>query len=160
MSDFYGSVSDADAYHEARANSKWAGDDAAKTAALVRASSWIDATYGLRFPGTRAGGREQVLAWPRVNASDASGEVIADDEVPAEIERATYEAALREIIAPGSLSPDLKRGGRIKSVGAGSARVEYMDGAPGGTVFTSIEGILASLVRGGTGLTNFTITRA
>ncbi|NDV86817.1 hypothetical protein GTW51_08885 [Aurantimonas aggregata] len=41
----YGKIADADAYHTARLNVGWAGDDAAKTAALIRASSWIDATY-------------------------------------------------------------------------------------------------------------------
>ena len=41
----YASLADADAYHGARATTAWAGDDAAKTAALIRATDYIDASY-------------------------------------------------------------------------------------------------------------------
>lgn len=42
----YASLADADAYHAARATASWtAADPAARTAALIRATDYIDATY-------------------------------------------------------------------------------------------------------------------
>ena len=52
MTDFYGTVAEADAYHAARGNVAWAGTAEAKTASLVRASQALDAIYGSRFLGT------------------------------------------------------------------------------------------------------------
>lgn len=42
MPDFYGSVADADSYHQTRGNTGWTGEDAAKQAALIRASAYIE----------------------------------------------------------------------------------------------------------------------
>lgn len=41
----YATLAEADAYHLDRATTAWAGTDAAKTAALIRATDYIDATY-------------------------------------------------------------------------------------------------------------------
>ncbi|MFV1944136.1 DnaT-like ssDNA-binding protein [Pseudomonas luteola] len=115
MPDFYGSVADADSYHQTRGNTGWTGEDAAKQAALIRASAYIDSKYRKKFtsgrwmslfPGTKTGGRGQALEWPRTDAQDYEGNKIPSDEIPAEVQQATYEAALRELSSPGSLSPD------------------------------------------------------
>lgn len=128
MADHYGTLLGADAYFSARGISAWsAAAEAARTAALVRASSYIDGRYRSRFSGRKAGGRPQPLEWPRIDAVDASGEDIADDEVPVEVEHATYEAALRELQAPGSLSPDVVGTARVLREKVGELEVQYAD---------------------------------
>lgn len=113
MADFYGSLAAALAYHEARGNAAWSAagvDDDKREAALLRASEWLDGVYHGRWAGQKTEGRSQVRDWPRINAFDAEHNAIASDEVPDEVERATYAAALRELVKPGSLSPDIVLG--------------------------------------------------
>lgn len=106
----YVAVAVADAYHLARGNTIWTGADGLKEAALIRATAWIDGRYGSRWPGFRTNRRLQALDWPRTEAYDREGEVILNTEIPAEVVAATCEAALRELVAPGSLSPDVTPG--------------------------------------------------
>ncbi len=151
----YGTLNDALAYHTARGNAAWLDEevtDSQRTAALVRGSAALDGLYGSRFPGVKTGGRSQTLSWPRVERdgsliTDNEGNEIDDDEIPAEIVNAAYEFALRELTEPGSTQEDLARGGAIKSVGAGSARVEFMDSAPAETIFTAIDNMLSGLLK-------------
>jgi hypothetical protein len=97
-------------------------------AALKRASVWLDATFGTKYPGRKVGGREQERGWPREVAYDSSGTLIDSATVPLEVVRATYEAARRESVTPGSLSPDVKVGGVIKSASvSGAVSVTYAD---------------------------------
>lgn len=139
MPDFYGTVAAADTYHTARGNAAWAGDNTAKEAALLRASAYVDglgiAPDGrLLWPGTKAGGRTQLRAWPRIGAQDIDGVAIDPLSVPIEVEHATYEAALRELVTPGSLSPDYTPGAQIKREKVDVLEVEYQtvsDGGPG-----------------------------
>lgn len=122
MTDIYGTVPGADAYHEARGNVLWLSyneDD--KAAALLRASEYIDNTYGLMFAGRKVGGRAQDRQWPRVGAFDTDGNTIAVNEVPTEAQNATYEAALREAAAPGSLAPDFVAADGIKQAAVDGA---------------------------------------
>lgn len=164
----YASAADADAYHQARGNVGWSGEPGAKEAALRRATAFIDATYRARFPGYPTNGRGQALEWPRQGAyvtipengrSGASLDgrqgyggllsgtfYLAADEVPREIIAATCEAALRELAEPGSLAPDLERGGAIKSLRAGSVGIEYAGNAPAGTAFQALDLALAGLL--------------
>lgn len=136
----YGTLAGADAYHSVRGNAAWTGADAAKLAALVRASTFIDGmgqrplksgAYTSLYPGTKTGGRPQLLAWPRTDATDQDGVDIDPVTVPAEVERATYEAALREIAEPGSLSPDYVAAQQIKREKVDVLETEYL--APQGT---------------------------
>lgn len=115
-------------------------------AAARRAAVWLDGAYRDRLPGTRTNGREQGLAWPRTGATDIDGNEIADDEIPAEWKAAHAEAAIKELASPGTLSPDLDRGGDIKRMRAGSVEIEYKDGAPATTVFSAIDSILSGLI--------------
>lgn len=161
MPDFYGSVTAADAYHQARANAAWAGDDAAKQAALIRASAYIDGKYQFQnacgrweslFSGVKTGGRAQTLQWPRTGATDNEGSTIPPDEVPVEIEQATYEAALREIVTPGSLSPDYVASGAIKRQKLDVLEIEYQaastatGGVPTRPVITVVDELVAPLL--------------
>lgn len=117
-------------------------------AALIRATAAIDALYGPRFMGFKVNGRNQALQWPRVAAYDAAGYVINDASVPPEIVHATFEAAVRELASPGSMTPDLERGGALKRFVAGPVEAEWADGAQATTVFSIIDGILAPLLGG------------
>ncbi len=105
--DSYVSLADAESYHTSRSAGQWTGDDAAKEAALRRATAWIDGRFRSRFPGSRSNGRGQSLEWPRKNAYDVAGDLVGDTEVPQEIVSAVCEAALRELMNAGSLSPDV-----------------------------------------------------
>ena len=161
MPDFYGTVAAADAYHAARANAAWTGDDVAKQAALIRASTYIDGKYQFQnacgrweslFSGSKTGGRAQALQWPRTGAADNEGSAIPADEIPTEIEQATYEAALREIAAPGSLSPDYVATNAIKRQKVDVLEIEYQSAAPGSggvptrPVITVVDELVAPLL--------------
>lgn len=130
----YGTRAKADAYHLERGNSAWAGTDAAKDSALVRGTDYIDGRYRWRltsgrwqsmFPGERTAGRTQAREWPRTGAEDYDGNEIPDDETPIEAEHATYEAALRELVEPGSLSPDYVPSGQVIREKVGPIEVGY-----------------------------------
>jgi len=134
MPDFYGTVAAADAYHAARANAAWTGDDVAKQAALLRASVYIDGRYRKLlasgvwqslFPGVKTEGRGQAREWPRTGAEDYEGHAIPPDQVPVEVEQATYEAALRELVEPGSLSPDFVAASTVKRQKVGPIEEEF-----------------------------------
>jgi hypothetical protein len=114
-------------------------------AALRRGTSYID-TFRNRFYGYRLKLREQALEWPRAGAQDADGIYIGPNEIPVEIIEATNLAAYREMVTPGTLEPDLKRGGAIKSVSAGDVSVEWFGNASALTIFTAIDKALARLL--------------
>lgn len=128
--------------------------------ALRRATLYIDGRYRGRWTGKRATAT-QALAWPREYAVDEEGEDIAETVIPNAVIWATSEAAIREIASPGSLSPDLVRGGAVKSetkrVGPIEKSVVYQDSASERTALTAIDDILSGLlVSGGrTGSTGF-----
>lgn len=162
MPDFYGTLAGAESYHADRGNTAWTGSDIVKQAALVRASAYIDGRYRLRwpsgrwvsqFPGVKAGGRAQQLEWPRSGAIDYEYQPIPADTVPDEVERATYEAALRELVVPGSLSPDYSPSSLIKSETVGPLKTDYAvaeasagDSPPNRPVIPAIDEILAPVL--------------
>lgn len=150
--DSYISVADAQAY-ATRVGAAFAGTDPALEAALVRATAWIDATYRGRFPGKRTEGRAQALEWPRKDATDAQGNDLSSEEVPAEIESATAEAAIRELASPGSLAPDVVPG--QTSILVAVEGIQWKASGQGGVdaqrpVVAVIDGILGSLIGAGT----------
>lgn len=145
----YGTLDGAENYHEARGNAGWTGTDDAKEAALLRASTLIDATYGSRFGGLPTGGRGQARAWPRTGVTDASGYAIAADEVPVEVVHATYEVALRELMTPGGLAPDYVASAEVAREKVGPLEVEYRAStvvSPAGQVMSIAGGLLAPLI--------------
>jgi Putative DnaT-like ssDNA binding protein len=151
----YASEDDFDTYTEDRNYTVTVGDT---EAALIRASQSLDATYRKRYPGTKAYGRDQILEWPRQDATDAYDDEIAIDEIPQEIIDATCEFTLRELNSPGSTMPDLDRGGDIHRLKAGSVEIEYGAAAKVKTTFSIVDGILSGLIGGpGSGLTAITV---
>lgn len=160
--DSYAALTWLDDYHASRGNAAWAaGAQGDRETAARRATSWIDATFRARFPGSRANGRGQALEWPRSGATDASGLAIGPGEVPVEIMAAEAEAALRELASPGALAPDIvpvtTTGGAVKRLrkwmdGVGGTETEYTENVSSGPtqpVFPVIEGILAPLIGSG-----------
>lgn len=148
----YGTTSGADSYHAARGNSTWVGSDATKEIALLRASDYVDIMFRDQFPGEKTGLRTQEREWPREWAFDKDGEAIGVNEIPVEVINATYEAALRELVAPGSLMPDVTLGKQIKSASVdGAVSVEYA-GATGlqgmRPTVSVVGGILAPILTG------------
>lgn len=149
----YVAVEDADAYHTARGNTAWTGATDTKEASLRRGRTVIDGRYQGRWPGHRTNGRAQALDWPRRGVIDGDGNQIADDEIPSELIAASCEAALRELTAPGSLTPDtvparlIKR--ESKGVGPLQKTLEYADvngAAAARPVVTLIDEILAPIL--------------
>lgn len=158
----YGTLESANSYHQARGNAAWAaGPDQGRTGALVRATDYIDGRYRVllasgrwasMFPGLRTEGRGQPNEWPRTGAMDYDGNAIQGDVVPDEVLRATYEAALRELANPGSLSPDFVASEAVTKEKVGPIEVAYADGAatgqvPNRPVIPAIDEILAPLLR-------------
>jgi len=149
---FYGTLSEADAYHADRGNSTWTGDNADKEVALLRGSEYIDQAFRSSFPGLKTGLRSQTREWPRSWAVDVEGNAIPSDEVPIEVEHASYEAALRELTDPGSLLPDYDPANQFKRSKVDVIEVEYA--APFGPgsvkpVITAIAAILQPILTGG-----------
>lgn len=117
------SVAYADTYHTARGNSTWTGTTTAKEAAIRRASAYLSTSF--TWQGYRVRGRSQALAWPRNSVLDEEGYSVPSDEVPDEVEQACAEIALRELVAPGAMTPDYTPSARIKSATVGELAVSY-----------------------------------
>lgn len=74
-------------------------------AAIIRASEYVDKRFGKMFIGLRRTKR-QGLEWPRINAFDADGFLMSDqDRVPRNLQKAVAEYTLRALIC-GVLAPD------------------------------------------------------
>lgn len=154
MADYYGTVAGADAYHLKRGNIVWAGlDEAEKLAALLRTSEWLDGNYSELFPGWKTGYRTQVREWPRAYAYDRALQAIGDQEIPSEIERATYEAALREAAQPGALAVDFVAADVIKQASVeGAVSVTFggsSSAADAQLNMPAVDAILAPILTGG-----------
>lgn len=150
----YDTMEGISAYHRLMGNQAWedaeSSPDDERESAFIRGTAYIEGKYGPRLTGKKKGGRAQSLMFPQVGLRDASGEAIADDEVPIEWKRATYVAALRELIAPNSLTPDYDGMGRVKSETLGPLSVTYMDPVDGAAdsqpVIEEIDRILQTLL--------------
>lgn len=144
----YGDVAGFKSYHDARNHDIAGLDDDDIAASLLVASEWIDAKYRSLFSGTKVGGRDD-REWPRENAMDIFGYAIPDSVVPNEVLKATYEAALRDGMKPGSLSVDFTPG-KYKQVavdGAVSATYAgYSSASDVQSQFAIIDEILAPLL--------------
>lgn len=119
-------------------------------AALLVASEWLDATYRKFFQGLKVGQRYQIREWPRTGVVDNYGYAVASNEVPWEIEHATFEAALRELASSGSLTVDYVPP-KYKSVSIdGAVSVQYASVSSGWELqpeFLKIDQILAPILR-------------
>ena len=100
----YGSQAEFQTYCTERAYDVLSFDAAAQTAALFRASLFVDGlgykdTGTVRtplWPGTPTVPLQE-REWPRENANDIYGNELASDTVPTRIEHATYEVAFFDL---------------------------------------------------------------
>jgi hypothetical protein len=141
------------------------------SAALIRATQYIEGHYRGRWPGSRARYRgQQGLSWPRFGAyaDDGSrmiyrglqqlygayadnnyainiGYFIQPNEIPIELIQAVCEAAIRELAVPGYLQPDLTMTG-LKSESAGDTQFQYYLINKAIPLITVIDGILAPIL--------------
>lgn len=124
----YALLADANAYHAARANASWTGTDAAKEAAIIRATELLDASYAWRGEIATDG---QGLRFPRSGLTDRDGRDIASDDVPTQIQKATIELAAL-LIAGAGVGGDFgsvaTSSGAVQRVKAGSVEVEFAQG--------------------------------
>ena len=134
--DSYASLAQALAYHAAIGNATWAAStDALREPALRRATIWVDNSYRARWKGQRGvNGRSQALDWPRYGVLDSDGWYVDSATIPLEVTNATNEAALRELVAPGSLMPDYVAATAVKTASAGPVSVTYMDTSGAGSI--------------------------
>lgn len=150
------------AYWAARPTDPLAGKVAAATMAsresgLRLAATYMDATWGAFFRGSRAS-VEQAREYPRVAGLDVDGNPIPLTDalgrelpaLPAQLIAAQNELTARALSAP--LATDLPRFGMLlrerKEVGSLKSENEYAVGAPTGTAFGIVLGILAPLLDG------------
>lgn len=109
----YVTVSYADDYHSGRGNTDWAGTNAEKQAALVKATDHVERVYGPRFIGEK-GSDTQGLHWPaalafeRPNGRPRPNTVATADVVPDSLQRAVCEFAVRALTI--ELTPDSSSG--------------------------------------------------
>lgn len=146
----YVSIADADAYHAARGNSSWTGEDTAKEAAILRAMAWLESRpwKGRPYSGPVGFTGYQALQWPRVDV-ELEGYAVPWDEIPQGVVNALCEAALVEIGSPGALAPELERGGQVRREKVDVIETEFFAGAPAVTVYAALNQHLRGLVRGG-----------
>lgn len=108
----YLTVADADDYHRLRGNHAWLEKPLGeKQAALVRATDYIEITFGPGFLGTRRTA-DQGLHWPAFDAWENGEEL---EGVPLGVREACAEYALRAVEGSDVLAPDASHGGAIVS---------------------------------------------
>lgn len=161
------SLADALAYHAVRGNAAWAAlaSDTLREQAIIRATDFMEAAYGLRYAGVRAT-TTQALSWPRYYVP-IKGAAISyyygcvaywpGDSVPAIIANACAELALRT--ASGvDLAPDTSR---LKSrTKVGPIEVDYVLGSSPLPKFTAVERMLAPFFGGSGGSMNIPVFRS
>lgn len=146
----YTSVSGADTYHTAYGNpAAWSGaTTAVKETALRTATQYLDAVYGLRWKGLRAN-EGQGLDWPRANAEDYDGYVIASTSLPADLENANSILALAHVNGD-TLVPDIADPSAIKrtrsKIAVLETEKEYFGGKSLYKKYTLVEKILKDLI--------------
>ena len=102
----------------------WPGHQPTSTA-LAPNSRSLDACWS--FLARKPGGEPKRCK----GAIDREGEPVPADEVPREVEQATYEAALRELLKPGSLNPDYVATTAVKRAKVGPLETEFFGPAEG-----------------------------
>jgi hypothetical protein len=153
--DSYLSEADADTYHTDHGNpTKWSNATTAqKEEALRLATQYLDATYNGRWRGRR-NLIDQALDWPRLDVYDRDGFLLPSDELPAALEHATAEMALRYRELGSSLIPDLSEPGDIRRervrVGTIEEDIEYIGGKSQMVTYRIVDGLLRDLITAGT----------
>jgi hypothetical protein len=147
----YIDVADCDAFHSERGNAAWTGNAAAKEAAIIKASEYLDYMYvwkGERITDT------QPMQWPRLlRPADARDFTLNSNYVPPEVVKANAMLAL--LALTGELAPE-QSGQRLQSesVSVGGAVTRSRSFAGGGGFsnerrFPMVDAILSRFATGG-----------
>lgn len=118
------------AYHDARGNDYSARTDVQIEQDIVNATDYLDQRF--TYVGQRLSGRPQTTEWPRMDAFDRDRYSV--NGIPAEVQEATAEYALRAGIAALNPDPDRDETGaaiasKSESVGPISESITYVSGA-------------------------------
>jgi hypothetical protein len=138
----YCSVASADARHSAFGNTAWTGTDAAKEAALRRATAYMEQAYRERWQGIRRH-VDQALSWPRWDVC-VDSYTIDTESVPAEVANACADLALKALA--DDLNADLTRGVVRKKIGP--LETEYDRYSPQSKRFRAIDMMLSPFLKG------------
>jgi hypothetical protein len=143
----YLSVADANTYHTDHSGStSWSGaSQADKEKALRLATQYIDARYDGRWKGSRSN-EDQALAWPRANVVDSDGYILDSDDLPARLEHAVGELALR-VLEGDTLFDDISEPGSIASETIVAGPVEFSQTYVGGKSQVKSYPLIDMLVR-------------
>jgi hypothetical protein len=95
-------------YHTSRGRDVSTYDNDQIAGARLVASEWIDDSFRSQFQGLKVAPTTQEREWPRTGVVDYYGYMVTSTVVPAQIDRATYEAAYRELQTAGALSTDAR----------------------------------------------------
>jgi hypothetical protein len=147
MADTYGTLAEADTYFADRGQGAWdekPSDE--RAAALVRATSYIDARYAGRWKGRKAAS-DQDRAWPRTGVTDGDGYDVPESDIPAVLKHATFEAAYADLKVPGALYGTSANVQRIVRRKVGAIETQFAD--DGGASLTEITGKLADTMLAG-----------
>lgn len=151
MVDFYGTAAGFTAYHTARGTDVSAyTDDTEIESALLVASERLDGMTSGMWMGYKVGQRDQTREWPRSGVVDADGYAVSSDTVPDEIDRATYELALRQLASPGALMVDYTPSKYTRVSIEGALSVSYASVSAGDiqTQYPVVWQILSGLIYG------------
>ena len=139
----YVSLADVSQYCSDMGYSKWfLATESEQTSAILRAMKYID-----RFDFI--GVKNQIinnLEWPRDDAYDRNGILIASDSIPERLKSAVCEAAYIELVNFGKLQPSIDRAG-LKREEYGDVKFEYFNSGKMNPSFSVISGLLVGLVK-------------
>lgn len=139
----YISVADANARATAFGTTAWTGTDAAKEAALRRATAHMEQSYRERWKGTRLL-RAQALSWPRYGV-EVDGYTVDSNIVPADVANACADLAVRALTE--TLNADLERGVVREKVGP--IETEYDRYSPQSKRYQAVDMALRPYLKGG-----------
>ncbi|MGB9686966.1 MAG: DnaT-like ssDNA-binding protein [Rectinema subterraneum] len=138
----YVRLEEADGYHAARGNGRWAeAEEAAKAAALVRACDWLERAYGALWEGTKRASAQR-LSFPRCDF-----EGLSCNEIPSWLKDAQCEAALLELSDPGVLSFDASEGGALLREREGDVERFYAPGPGSVRRFSQVHRLVAGHIQ-------------
>jgi len=153
----YISEADATTYHAAYgASATWAAATADQREAALRvATRYLDLHYAGRWRGTRTN-EDQALAWPRSGVYDDDSIEVDDDVIPANLERACAEVALRVLTGDDLLGVITETGdvtSESVTVGPISESKTYAGTKSHAYQYPMIESMVAGLIGSGISLT-------
>lgn len=141
----YVTIDFADSYHTDRGNTAWAGTDAVKQSALIKATDYLQQLYNGRWVGYLVDD-DQPLDWPRTYNRPAYPWVDYDisGEIPERIKQAVCVLAIEALSS--DLNPALDRA--VKKEKVDVIEVEYMDNAAERKKRPAVDGLVRPYLQG------------